>query len=147
MSNVETGDFETGNRKLWEQETVNRKHEIKNHLLSKKETFQNMHYFPALINAWLGLHVYRNCPHKCLAVDGYPVCTIRKNVCAKKHACNLVFDFLFSFPVQDFSLTMFSHFIIFMISIFILATVLFELINLVFLFSLAIAENSVFHFS
>lgn len=96
MSNVETGDFETGNRKLWEQETVNRKHEIKNHLLSKKETFQNMHYFPALINAWLGLHVYRNCPHKFLAVDGYPVCTIRKNVCAKKHACNLVFDFLFS---------------------------------------------------
>ena len=42
---------------------------------------------------------------------------------------------------------MFSHFIIFLISIFILATVLFELINLVFLFSLAIAENSVFHFS
>ena len=42
---------------------------------------------------------------------------------------------------------MFSHFIIFMISIFILATVLFELINLVFLFSLAIAENPVFHFS
>lgn len=42
---------------------------------------------------------------------------------------------------------MFSHFIIFMISIFILATVLFELINLVFLFSLAIAENSIFHFS
>ena len=33
-----------------------------------------------------------------------------------------------------------------MISIFILATVLFELINLVFLFSLAIAENSIFHF-